>query len=173
MENRARLLLKVTEAVVGVWGADRVGVRLSPGSTFNDMSDANLEETFTYVAEALNPFGLAYLHVVESAVEDGVEWRNGEPVGATAMLGAVFQGPMMSNGGYNRETAEAAVASGLADLISFGQLFIANPDLVDRFILNAPLNEPDASTFYGGGAEGYIDYPTIDTVAPRTRTVGE
>jgi N-ethylmaleimide reductase len=167
VENRARLLLEVTEAVCGVWGADRVGVRLSPGGTFNDMRDENCEETFTYAARELNRFGLAYLHVIEEASGDVDAWRDGRPMGSAEMLRPVFEGTLMSNGGYNRETGEAALRAGIADLIAFGRLFIANPDLVERFAARAPLNEPDPETFYGGGAEGYIDYPSLEEAGVR------
>lgn len=159
VENRARLLLEVTEAVVDVWGADRVGVRLSPGGTFNDMSDADPAETFSYAADALNRFGLGYLHVVETA-------QNAPPAGLggttpTKLVRSAFRGTLLSTGEYTRDTAEAALQEGRADLIGFGRLFLANPDLPTRFAEDAPLNEPDPATFYGGGAEGYIDYPTL------------
>ncbi len=164
VENRIRLLREVVEAVVGVWGADRVGVRLSPGGTFNDMSDANPVETFTAAARALNPFGLAYLHVIESALGDASAWREGRPMGATELMRGTFDGKIISAGGYTRETAEAALQAGLADLIAFGRLFIANPNLVERFTAGLPLNEPDQTTFYGGDAHGYTDYPTATAV---------
>jgi N-ethylmaleimide reductase len=162
VENRARLLLEVTEAVSAVWGTDRVGVRLSPGGTFNDMSDENCEETFTHAARELNRFGLAYLHIIEEASGDTDAWRDGRPMGSAELLRPHFEGTLMSNGGYTRETGEAALREGIADLISFGRLFLANPDLVERFASGAPLNEPDPATFYGGGAAGFIDYPTLE-----------
>lgn len=167
VENRARLLLEVTEAVAGVWGADRVGVRLSPGGTFNDMSDENCEETFTYAARELSRFGPAYLHVIEEASGDTDAWRDGRPMGSAELLRPHFEGTLISNGGYNRDTGEAALRAGIADLISFGRLFLANPDLVERFTERAPLNEPDPETFYGGGAKGYIDYPTLEEAGIR------
>lgn len=151
VENRARFLLEVTEAVAGVWGADRVGVRLSPLNAYNDMSDSDPATTFGYAAGALNRFGLAYLHVVEPV---------GAENGVAHLLRERFQGPFMLNGGYNLETGNAALASGAADLVSFGVLFLSNPDLPERFAEGAPLNEPDRKTFYGGGAKGYVDYPT-------------
>ena len=154
-ENRARFLLEVTEAVVGVWGADRVGVRLSPLNAFNDMSDSDPATTFGYAAGALNRFGLAYLHVVEPV---------GTAEGVAHHLRERFQGTFMLNGGYGLETGNAAIASGVADLVSFGVLFLSNPDLPERFAEGAPLNQPDRKTFYGGGAQGYIDYPTREAV---------
>lgn len=157
VENRARLLLEVTEAVAEVWGADRVGVRLSPSGTFNDMYDSNPLATFGYAVEALNPLGLAYLHIIEVAEAD---LRHGGTEVPTNYLRAKFTaGTLMVNGGYDRDKGDAVVAKGDADLVSFGTLFLANPDLPQRFALNAPLNEADPTTFYGGGEEGYTDYP--------------
>lgn len=156
--NRARLLLEVTEAVIGVWGADRVGVRLSPSNTFNDMSDSDPRSTFGYAIEQLNQFGLAYLHLLEPSEAD--LRHGGEPI-PTKELRPLFQGNLMVNWAYDKASGDAAIASGEADLVSYGKLFIANPDLPLRFKLNTSLNAPDPSTFYGGGVEGYIDYPTL------------
>jgi N-ethylmaleimide reductase len=153
VENRGRFLLEVTKAVAGVWGPDRVGVRLSPQSDFNDMHDSDPAATFGYAAQALAPFGLAYLHVVE-------------PVGTTTPLAArlkqAFRGQLIVNGGSNRALAEAALARGEADLVSFGASFLANPDLPLRLARNAALNAPDPATFYGGDQRGYTDYPALD-----------
>jgi N-ethylmaleimide reductase len=162
-EKRARFLLEVTEAVVRVWGPERVGVRLSPLSAFNGMADADPQTTFGHAAAALDRFGLAYLHLLlpESAVA-GSE--------AHAMAGHLrerFAGPIILNGGQTRETGDAVLAAGLADLVSFGTLFLANPDLPERFAEDAPLNAPDMKTFYGGGAQGYIDYPTRNDAPAR------
>lgn len=162
VENRARLLLEVTEAVVGVWGADRVGVRLSPSSTFNSMTDSDPKATFGYAVDALNRFGLAYLHLLEPSEADE---RHGGILIPTAFFRPLFKGTLMVNWDYDRDKANAAIASGAADLVSFGKLFIANPDLPERFQANASLNEPDPSTFYGGGEEGYIDYPALELQA--------
>ena len=158
IENRARLHLEVTKAVVDVWGADRVGIRLSPSGTFNSMHDSNPLATFGYLVTALNRFNLAYLHLLEPSEAD---LRHGGTAIPTSHFRPIFQGLLMTNGGYDRETAEAAIASGEADLVSFGTLFIANPDLPERFQLNAPLNRPDAASFYGGDEKGYIDYPAL------------
>ncbi len=157
--NRARLHLEITEAVVGVWGADRVGIRLSPSGTFNDMSDSNPKETFSYVIKELNRFGLAYLHIVEGWE---AEVRHGGTLIPTSYFRPLFSGNLMVNAGYTKEKGNAAIASGAADLVSFGQLFIANPDLPERFRQDAPLNEPDSSTFYGGTEKGYTDYPALN-----------
>jgi N-ethylmaleimide reductase len=157
LENRARFLLEVTEAVAGVWGAERVGVRLSPQSDFNDMHDSDPRATFGHAALALEPFGLAYLHIVEplGALPEGTP-----PLGPD--LKEAFAGPLMVNGGYTRPLAEAALARGEADLVSFGASFLANPDLPLRLARNAPLNAPDLATFYGGTERGYTDYPALD-----------
>lgn len=158
IENRARLMLEVTEAVVGVWGADRVGIRLSPSGTFNDMKDSNPRATFGYMVTALNRFGLAYLHLLEPSDSD---LRHGSTAIPTSDFRPLFNGMLMVNRGYDRDTANTAIATGKADLVSFGTLFIANPDLPERFRLSAPLNQPDPSTFYGGSEKGYTDYPSL------------
>jgi N-ethylmaleimide reductase len=154
VENRARLLLEVTEAVVEVWGADRVGVRLSPAGSFNAMHDSDPQATFGYAVRQLNAFGLAYLHMVEDRGPDApeIDW---------AALRRAFDGPYMANGGYDRGRAATALAEGRADLVSFGQLYVANPDLVARFAQGAALNRPDPATFYGGERRGYTDYPAL------------
>ena len=155
LENRVRLLLQVTEAVAGVWGAARVGVRLSPINSFNSMEDSNPSETFPYIASRLDDYDLAYLHVAEGDFADAsktFEWDK---------MRRAFTGTYMVNGGYDQERASAALASGAADLVSFGTPFLANPDLVERFAKQAPLNEPDQSTFYGGDETGYTDYPFL------------
>ena len=156
VENRARLLLEVTAAVAGVWDADRVGVRISPVGTFNSMYDSEPDVTFDYVAKELSRFGLAYLHVVEHAGAGEAVQRFDK-----RRLRELFQGTYLANGGYDRTRANAALAAGDADAVAFGSLFIANPDLPLRFALNAPLNVPDASTFYGGDERGYTDYPFL------------
>jgi N-ethylmaleimide reductase len=158
VENRARLLLEVTEAVVDVWGGDRVGVRLSPSGTFNDMSDSDPKATFSYAIQALNRFNLAYLHLIEPTEAD--VRHGGTPI-PTSVFRPLFQSNLITSGGFTRETGNRAIAEGEADLVAFGQLFIANPDLPERLRLNAELNEPDPSTFYGGDAHGYTDYPKL------------
>ncbi|PZV09963.1 MAG: alkene reductase [Leptolyngbya sp.] len=162
VENRARLLLEVTEAVVGVFGSQRVGVRLSPSSTFNDMSDSDPRATFGYAIQALNRFDLAYLHLLEPSEAD---LRYGGIPIPTKEFRPLYDGLLMVNWDYDQAAGNAAIASGDADLVSYGKLFIANPDLPERFAKNAPLNEPNPDTFYGGGEAGYIDYPTLAEVA--------
>ena len=156
IENRARLLLEVTEKVVAIAGADKVGVRISPLNPFNDIADSNPQALFNHVAEALSPFGLAYLHVVEG----GMGGEKLPPFDFIA-LRERFDGPYMANLGYTKSRANAAIAAGNVDLVAFGVPFIANPDLVERFAKGAPLNEADSSSFYGGTEKGYTDYPTL------------
>ncbi|MEO1094437.1 MAG: alkene reductase [Cyanobacteria bacterium J06638_28] len=156
--NRARLLLEVTQAVVDVWGADRVGVRLSPSNTFNDMSDSHPRATFSYAVQALSDFGLAYLHLLDPSEAD---LRHGGTPIPTRELRPLYQGTLMVNWDYDKDKGNTAIAAGAADLVAYGKLFIANPDLPKRFELDAPLNEPDPSTFYGGDERGYIDYPAL------------
>jgi N-ethylmaleimide reductase len=165
VENRARLLLDVVEAVSDVWGADRVGVRLSPLSTFNDMgNDPDPEGTFGYIAEKLSSAGLAYLHLVNPAIAALEKGTAPEPP-ASSMLDVIrrtYRGTLMIAGGFNHETAERWLREGRADLIAFGRKFIANPDLPERFRENALLNRDDPDTYYGGAARGYVDYPYLD-----------
>ena len=153
IENRLRLLLEVTQAVVGIIGADRVGVRLSPVNPFNDMHDSSPQALFNAVTEALNPFNLAYLHVIEGGMGgDAVDFD-------FAALRKLFNNAYMANLGFDKARGNAAIASGHADCIAFGVPFLANPDLVERYKIDAPLNEADSSTFYGGAEQGYTDYP--------------
>ena len=159
IENRARFLLEVVEAMVSVWGGDRVGVRLSPSTTFGGMWDSDPMATFGYVATQLNRFGLAYLHVIEPRVAGDETVAEGRPVVAAAHLRKFFKGTLIAAGGFNAESAEAILQAGDADLVAFGRHFIANPDLPERIRRNLPLNKYNRDTFYGGGAEGYVDYP--------------
>jgi N-ethylmaleimide reductase len=158
-ENRARLLMEITHAVAMVWGYDRVAVRISPGTKFNGMSDSNPAATFNYVAKALAPLGLAYLHIVEPRVIGSQEEADGLQPVAAASLRKFFTGAIMAAGGFDAKGAEAIITKGDADLVAFGRYFIANPDLPRRIRLGLPLNPYDRSTFYGGNAHGYTDYP--------------
>lgn len=157
--NRARLLREVVDAVTGAIPADRVGIRLSPFSNANDVVDSDPVATFSYAIEQIAPAGLAYLHMVEGQTGGSRDLAPGQDIQALRRL---FKGPYMANNGYDRDLAIAAVAEGRADLIAFGKLAISNPDLAERLEKNAPLNEPDRATFYGGGAAGYTDYPRLD-----------
>jgi N-ethylmaleimide reductase len=156
--NRARLTLEVADAVTKVWGADRVGIRFSPGGVFNDMRDSNPLATFGHVLHELNRFNLAYAHLIVSTEDD---LRHGAASVPLAALRQEFHGPLIVANSFNRATATQALAEDLADAVAFGRLFIANPDLPERFRLNAPLNAPDESTFYGGAEEGYTNYPAL------------
>ena len=161
--NRARLLMHVVEAVSEVWGPDRVGVRLSPLSTFNDIRDDDPESTFGHIAERLSDFRLAYLHVVNpaaAAIEHGTK-PDPRAMRMVDLIRECYRGTLMLAGGFDRDTAEAWLERGKADLIAFGRKFLANPDLPERFRLGAPLNADDPATYYGGGAKGYTDYPTL------------
>ncbi len=158
-ENRTRFLLDVVEAVTGVWGSHRVGVRISPVNSFNDMSDSDSQTTFNHVAGALSGRGLAYLHVVEAVIGDTLSF---DPSFDFNQIRDAFGGTYIANGGYTRQRAESALKEGRADLVSFGALYLANPDLPERLRQGGPFNEPNRDTFYGGGAEGYTDYPFLD-----------
>lgn len=164
LENRARLMLEVTEAVCAAWSPDRVGIRLSPLQPFNDMFDSNPEATFSYVVEQLNRFALSYLHVTEMGQEQP---GAAGPAFDLHLLRRLWRGIYITNSGYHEAKANEALAAGEADLVAFGVPYLANPDLVTRFAEDASLNTPDQATFYGGGAEGYTDYPRLDEVEHR------
>lgn len=158
VENRARFLLEVVEAVTSVWGSDRVGVRIGPSNKFGGMGDSTPTVTFPYVARALARFGLAYLHVIEPRVTGNVSDDNMPPV-AAGMLRPLFGGPVVAAGGFDAAGADAVLTKGDADLVAFGRHFLANPDLPERLYRNLPLNPYDRTTFYYGGTKGYADYP--------------
>jgi N-ethylmaleimide reductase len=159
VENRSRFLLEVVEALVSVWGGDRVAVRIAPGGRWNGMSDSNPTALYNYLVAELNRFGLAYLHIIEPRVKGNVVVAEGQAPVATQQLRKVFKGKIVAAGGFEPETAEAVVASGDADLVAFGRHFVANPDLPERIRQKLPLNEHDRDTFYTFDAKGYIDYP--------------
>ena len=157
LENRCRLLLEILAAVLESWEPSRVGVRISPENSFNDIHDADPRTTFNFVARSLSGRGLGYLHVVEGDMMSGerrLDYRE---------LRDHFDGYYMANNAYDKARGQAAIAAGDADMISFGKPFLANPDLVERFRTDADLNEPDEETFYGGDETGYTDYPAMDT----------
>lgn len=149
---RGRLLVEAATAAASAWDPARVGVRLSPFSPFNSMSDADPRATFPAVAARLGELGLAFLHVIEGEAGDER---------LTPALRAAFGGPIIANLGYDRASAERALMRGEADAVSFGAPYVANPDLAERLRTGAPLNEPDRATFYGGGDAGYVDYPML------------
>jgi N-ethylmaleimide reductase len=162
IENRARFLLEVVDAVTGIWGADRVGVRIGPSNKFGGMSDSAPHVTFPFVARALSPFGLAYLHVIEPRVTGNVVADETQEPVAAGELRPLFGGPVIAAGGFDAAGAEAIIAASDADLVAFGRHFLANPDLPERMRRDLPLNAYDRSTFYYGGTNGYADYPTYE-----------
>ncbi|MGP7732686.1 alkene reductase [Oceanimonas smirnovii] len=155
IENRARLLLEVLDAVIGVWGSDRVGLRLSPLNSFNSMKDSDPVGLITWLAQRLNDCQLAYLHLMRG------DFLGEQQLDVVTPAREHYRGNLILNMGYDREEANAAVQSGQAQAIAFGVPFIANPDLVERMQAGAELNEADPATFYTQGAEGYNDYPTL------------
>ena len=156
--NRARFLVEVTEALVGEWGGDRVGVRLAPTNPFNDIADSQPAATFSLAVGELARFGLSYLHIVEPLPSDPI--ASGEKPDIS-FFRRIWRGTLMGNKGYDFARANAAVRDGIVDLVSFATLFLANPDLPERFRRSAALNAPDRPTFYAGGAKGYTDYPAL------------
>lgn len=152
LENRARLHLDVADACVSVWGAGRVGMHLAPRGDSHSMGDSDLKGTFSYLARELGKRKLAFLCTRE---HEGPDW-------ITPLLKQEFGGPMVANEGFTQASAEAAIARGDADAVAFGKLIIANPDLVERFRIGAPLNAWDLKTFYAPDAAGYTDYPALD-----------
>jgi N-ethylmaleimide reductase len=160
--NRSRLLMEACDAITDVWGADRVGVRLSPTNPFNDISDSNPAVTFTAAVTELATRGLAYLHVVRP--QEGHAIENGE-LPDMRFFRKLWSGILMANAGYDLESANAVLRDRNADLVSFGSLFLANPDLPARFRAKAALNKPDVATFYEGGERGYTDYLSMDSHA--------
>ena len=159
VEARMKFLNEVLDVVGKVWSSDRIGVRLSPLGQANDMSDSDPEAHFGAIYNALSARNLAYLHVVEAFPGSDDE----EGVQIVKRLRKHYDGFYIANGGYDASTAEEAIASGHADAVTFGRDFIANPDLPERFRRGAKLNEQDQDTFYGGGREGYTDYPSLET----------
>ena len=159
IENRARLTLQVIDAVVPLWGRDRVGIRLSPVSNANDMQCSDPQAIFGYLVEELDRRGIAYIHFVEGNTGrerdvPGFDW---------GWARRTFHGAYIANNGYTRTMAIDAVEQGRADMIAFGKTYIANPDLVARLQHNAPLHLPDSKTFYGGDKHGYTDYPFLNS----------
>ncbi len=153
LENRARLMLEATDAAISVWGADRVGVHLAPRGDAHSMGDSDLPRTFEYVARRLGARKIAFICAREHA----------GPGRIGPALKAAFGGVYIANEKFTYETAERVVAAGEADAVAFGKLFIANPDLPERFALQAPLNEPRLAEFYSGGVHGYTDYPDLNS----------
>ena len=159
LDNRARLPIEITEAVVAVWGGKKVGFRISPHFNLHAMSDTHPRETFGHLADRLSKLGIAYIHLVEPV---GGKMGAVSPDAQMApLIRKRFDGALILNGGYDKESATRAIEDGLADLIAFGTPFLANPDLPERFRKDAPLNREDPSTFYTGEEKGYTDYPAL------------
>ncbi|RKR36962.1 alkene reductase [Paraburkholderia sp. BL17N1] len=165
-ENRARLLMEATRAVISVWGSNKVAVRLGPSGSWGDMSDSDPVGLFSYVAAELAKLDLAYLHLIEPRIAGNVEdeSRNPDPVAAQTIR-KHYAGTIIAAGGFKRDSAEAILVDGDADLVAFGRDFIANPDLPERLRLNLPLNAYDRPTFFGGTEVGYTDYPFYEEEA--------
>jgi N-ethylmaleimide reductase len=168
IENRARLLLEITQAAIGVWGANRVGVRLSPYGIANGSGEADPMPLYRHVVKELNALGLAYLHFIEprssGAGRAEVNWQN--VPSAMVLFRPLWRGVLIAAGGFTGDTAEAAIAQGHADAIAFGRIFISNPDLPRRLRQGFPLTPYNRATFYGGNEAGYTDYPVYDEMAP-------
>ncbi len=151
LQNRLRFVLETLDAMAEAAGsASRVGIKISPAMPFNDIRDDDPAETYTALVRAISPMGLAYLHVLQSALP-----------GTFTMLRPLFDGPFLAGGGFSRETGDAALAAGQADFIVYGKLFVSNPDLPQRFARQAALNAPDPNTFYSAGTQGYTDYTAL------------
>src|SRR5690606_15887707 len=151
IENRARLMLEVTDAVISVWGAGRVGMHLAPRADAHTMGDSHRADTFGYVAQQLGKRGIAFICAREAQGDDSLG----------PQLKQQFGGVYIANEKFTKASAEAALAAGTADAVAFGIPYIANPDLVQRFAKDAPLNTPKPELFYASGAEGYTDYPVL------------
>jgi len=166
IENRARFLLEVVDAVADEIGAQKVAVRLTPMGRFMGMGDETPEETFEYIVSHLDTKSLAYLHLVEPAMVGTMKDEHADPRWDAIIqrLRRAFNGVLMLAGGYDAVSAEQAIAEGRADIIAFGRPFISNPDLPARIKHAHPLNTPDPATFFGGGQQGYIDYPALEAV---------
>lgn len=151
IENRAKFLLEITDAVISVWGADRVGVHLAPRRDSHDMGDSTPEKTFAYAAKELDKRKVAFIFTREYEASDSI----------TPIIRKNYHGVLIVNEKLTKDSAEKLISSKVADAVSFGKLFIANPDLPERFKQNAPLNEPQPQTFYAEGETGYTDYPFL------------
>jgi N-ethylmaleimide reductase len=163
VDNRARLLFEVAEALMPIWGPDRIGVRLSPLGKLNDISDGDPETTFGTIAERLSDYGFAYLHIVNPALEQMQKGEEPDPraLQMVDLIRQKYKGTLMVAGGFDRGSAGRWLREGRADLTAFGRKFLANPDLPERLRTRAPLNADDPTTYYGGGAKGYTDYPSL------------
>jgi N-ethylmaleimide reductase len=162
IQNRSRFLLEIVDALVSVWGGDRVAVRIGPSGTWNGMSDSKPQALFSNVALELNQFGLAYLHVIEPRVKGSVVIAEDEAPIAAHQFRKIFNGKIIAAGGFEPDSAEAIIKLGDADLVSFGRYFVSNPDLPLRIRQALPLSHYDRDTFYTFDAHGYTDYPAYE-----------
>lgn len=160
VENRARFALEVTEAVAGAIGSSKTGIRLSPSGKFNDMHDSNPKHTFAYLVEQLNTLNLAFLHLVEP-LSDVAEEEN-YLTEVTSYFRSIYNGSLITCGNFTQPTGNEAIKRSDADMVAYARLFLANPDLPERFAAHVPLNDPDPDTFYGGDETGYTDYPFME-----------
>ncbi|WP_373003198.1 alkene reductase [Sulfurimonas sp.] len=158
IKNRSRFLFEIIESIIKEIGADKVGLRLSPSGTFNDMTDSDPQKHFTYICNELNKYKLAYLHIID-ALEGDI--RHGANVVELSVLRKAYKGILITNGAYDKERGNKAIENNLADAVAFGELFISNPDLPERFKTNSQLNKADPETFYTQDEKGYTDYPTL------------
>jgi len=158
IENRARFLFEVLDAVTSVWHADRVAIRISPSGAYGTMSDSDPHATFAYVAQRLDSYGLAYLHVIEPRIRGNEDTEADASAISAKTIRSVYTGTIIAAGGFTVHSAQQSIAEGTADLVAFGRLFISNPDLPERLRVGAPLTDYDRTTFYGGNARGYTDY---------------
>lgn len=162
LENRFRFMSQVLDALISVCGSDRVAVRLGPGGTWNGICDSDPVALFSYVAEQLNKFDLAYLHLIEPRVGGSITTHPEKGTAAAQQLRPIFKGNLIDAGGFEPDTAETAIAAGLIDAVAFGRHFVSNPDLVRRIREQLPLGDYDRDTFYTFDAKGYTDYPAYD-----------
>jgi N-ethylmaleimide reductase len=162
VENRTRFLSEIVTALISVWGTDRVGVRIGPNGTWNGISDSDPKSLFSYVADHLNQFPLAYLSLIEPRIAGSDLINTSEGPVAAEWLRPIFKGKLISAGGFEPDTAEAAVAAGTVDAVAFGRHFVSNPDLVHRVKDRLPLSPYNRDTFYTFDALGYTDYPTYE-----------
>ena len=159
IENRSRFLFEVIDAVSKKIGADKVGLRLSPSGTFNDIKDSNPQKHFSFVCQKLNEFNLAYLHIVD-ALEGDI--KHGANIVELSIIREAYKGVLITCGAYDKARGNNAIQNDLADAVAYGELYIANPDLVERFKVDADLNSPDPSTYYTQDEKGYTDYPFLN-----------
>jgi N-ethylmaleimide reductase len=170
IENRVRFLREAVEALISVWGADRVGVRISPSGEWGGISDSNPQATFSYVAKVLDDYKLAYLHVIEPRIKGDDTLHEGHPPVAVTYLRPHFNGPIIAAGGFDGDSAEAIVASGEADLVAFGRHFSSNPDLPYRLKHKLPLTPYVRAAFWGGDEKHYSDFPAYSPTSEVAET---